>query len=87
MTRTCRALIRKVRPLPANRTLTSQRARLASAANWHPGSPEHKAAAQEFYYLLLSQKVEEILGKAPPLSEAQRETIVDLLRSAGDGAQ
>ena len=92
MTRTCRALIRKVRPLPANRTLTSQRARLASAANWHPGSPEHKATLRTGTGTISPagaswRKVGEILGKAPPLSEAQRETIVDLLRSAGDGAQ
>lgn len=71
--------------MPTNRSLTGPRARLAGLANWHPGSPQHKAAAQQFYFLLLSQKVEEILGKAPPLSEAQRETIIDLLRSAGDG--
>jgi len=32
-------------------------------SNWHPGSPEHRAAAQEFYYLLLSQKVEEVLAE------------------------
>ena len=50
--------------MPTNRSLTGPRARLAGLSNWHPGSPEHRAAAQEFYYLLLSQKVEEILAKA-----------------------
>ena len=63
-------------------------ASLAPAHAWrdcltrHPGSPEHRAAAQEFYYLLLSQKVEEVLAKAPPFTPEQRETIVARLRTA-----
>lgn len=68
--------------MPTNRSLTGPRARLAGLSNWHPGSPEQRAAAQEFYYLLLSQKVEEVLAKAPPFTPEQRETIVALLRTA-----
>ena len=68
--------------MPTNRTLTGPRARLAGLSQRKRGTAEHRAAAQEFYYLLLSQKVEEVLAKAPPFTPEQRETIVALLRTA-----
>lgn len=69
--------------MPTNRSLTGPRAKLAGLSNRKRGTPEHNAAAQEFYYLLLSQKVTEILGKAPPLSQSQREDIIAILHNGG----
>ena len=65
--------------MPANHTLTTHRARFASLGYWRPGSPEYEQAAREFFCALLIQQITDALSKSPPFTEAQRDSIIDLL--------
>ena len=68
--------------MPTTKTLTKERALLASTTYWKPGSPEHLKAARDFYHLWLTQQIEAARAKSPPFTSEQTESLVALLRQS-----
>lgn len=64
--------------------ILSARGQVASlTAKCKPGDPKLIEARQKLTTLVLRQYVEKTLASAPPLTEAQRESIIALLRNGG----
>ena len=68
--------------MPTNHTLAVHRALLASRAR-NPGSPEHRAAANTFYYLRLIGQIETARDTAGGFTADQVNTLVSLLSGGG----
>lgn len=66
-----------------------QRAALASAKRFRPGSPEAEDAERRFKATRLSDYIRQQVESAPPLTDEQRDELARILRpahKAGDAA-
>lgn len=65
-------------------TWTKSRSELANLSKKHPpSSPEIQEKRLELRALKLEDHVRRVISEAPPLTEAQRQRIADLLRAGG----
>lgn len=70
--------------MPPSKAVARQRARVANAVRFKPGSPEYDAACRDLRAAKLREHIQQVVSGWPPLSDGQRTSLAELLVPARD---